>query len=331
MTETMPRRIKIENLRAIAILSVVFGHSIILYSNSWNIYQTSWQVPFLSSLKDIINLYQMPLFIAISGYLFASRPPCHGFLPFLKKKAKRLLFPFLAVGICIMIPIKLFVSYPPYRGKSYFSAVLLLLKGIDTGHLWFLPTLFIIFLIAYAVVHIFGNKLSTWIIVTVFGLGANAYYNSIPLILPCFQYLRWVLEFFWSFSFGAMLFHLSEKMQIFKKRTPFLIGCIGIAGLLSFLKISGFLRFPTIAVSIMIVLSLFLAVSVRQIQLLHTLSVNSFGIYLLHSPLIYITFSFLQDANPFLVISINLFVFGGAAFLASKLLSKSKLKAIIGG
>ena len=60
---------KIVNIRALAIIIVVLGHSIILYSTSWGFYQSVNKVIFLDKVKNIINLFQMPLFFSISGYL----------------------------------------------------------------------------------------------------------------------------------------------------------------------------------------------------------------------------------------------------------------------
>ena len=60
----------ISNIRALAIIVVVFGHSIILYSSNWNIYTTKYTMPTLDLLKRVLDMFQMPLFFSISGYLF---------------------------------------------------------------------------------------------------------------------------------------------------------------------------------------------------------------------------------------------------------------------
>lgn len=60
----------VTNIRALAIILVVFGHSIIIYSSAWGIYQSSNQVQLLNGIKSLINLVQMPLFISVSGFLF---------------------------------------------------------------------------------------------------------------------------------------------------------------------------------------------------------------------------------------------------------------------
>lgn len=64
----MQKREDIVSIRAIAILLVAFGHSIILYSSSWSLYETSVQSQVLDHLKNIINMLQMPLFFSVSGF-----------------------------------------------------------------------------------------------------------------------------------------------------------------------------------------------------------------------------------------------------------------------
>ena len=89
---------RISNLRAFAIIVVVLGHSIILYSGSWGIYHAVRSSVFFDYLKDAINLFQMPLFFSLSGYLFAKTVKLDSFWIFIEKKTKRLLVPFFFVG-----------------------------------------------------------------------------------------------------------------------------------------------------------------------------------------------------------------------------------------
>lgn len=75
------------NIRSFAILVVVLGHSIILYSSTWNLYPTSVSAPFLDRLKWIIDVIQMPLFFSLSGYLFVfTHQKKYGFLQLVKTK-----------------------------------------------------------------------------------------------------------------------------------------------------------------------------------------------------------------------------------------------------
>ena len=45
------------NIRFLAIVLVVLGHSIILYSNDWSIYKTSYNLPILDLLKYLIKYF----------------------------------------------------------------------------------------------------------------------------------------------------------------------------------------------------------------------------------------------------------------------------------
>lgn len=64
------RNEKIVKLRVIAILLVVIGHSIIIFTPGWNTYQINEKNEILTIIKKFINIIQMPLFIMISGFLY---------------------------------------------------------------------------------------------------------------------------------------------------------------------------------------------------------------------------------------------------------------------
>ena len=80
----------------------------------------------------------------------------------------------------------------------------------------------------------------------------------------------------------------------------------------------------------LILLSLYLLMTDKSNKTLKILSDHSFGVYLLHSPLIYITYSRFVNANPLIVIFINFVIFGGLALILTMIIKKSKLKIIIG-
>lgn len=108
-------------LRVFAILSVVVGHSIIFYSHDWNFYTPQQESLLLHYLKSIINIYQMPLFISISGYLFYYLKILNNkytnFDRFMVNKIKRLIIPFFSVGILAMIPLRLLGNYSGYESQ----------------------------------------------------------------------------------------------------------------------------------------------------------------------------------------------------------------------
>ena len=70
--------------------------------------------------------------------------------------------------------------------------------------------------------------------------------------------------------------------------------------------------------------------SISNNSILKEISNCSFGIYLFHSPMIYITCTYWKDLNPILVLSINFIIFGFIAFLLTMIIKRSRLKFIIG-
>ena len=64
--------------------------------------------------------------------------------------------------------------------------------------------------------------------------------------------------------------------------------------------------------------------------LLNNISRNSFGIYLFHSPLIYITFTFFLNYPVWFVVLLNFVVWGGVAYFMTEQVRKTKLKILIG-
>ena len=52
---------------------VVFGHSIIIYSDKWSLYTTNQSSAFLCRIKDVINVVQMPLFFRFQVFVYFIR------------------------------------------------------------------------------------------------------------------------------------------------------------------------------------------------------------------------------------------------------------------
>ena len=105
--EHMKKESKLINLRAFLILSVVMGHSIILYSGSWEVYESLYEVKIFEILKKIIGFYQMPIFFSLSGYLFYYT--ClknKNFFSFVWDKIKRLIIPFICITALWITPVK---------------------------------------------------------------------------------------------------------------------------------------------------------------------------------------------------------------------------------
>lgn len=337
METAKKREYDIANLRAIAILLVMLGHSIIIYSSAWSlgsIYSShlNYDVYIFDYLKTVINIIQMPLFISLSGYFFFytnQRRTTINFKSILINKAKRLLVPYVLISLFWLIPIRFAIGYKPYISKSIINVIIYdILMGNDNGHLWFLPTLFIISICAYILCNFFKhiNHKGNWL------------FDAIIFVILCllsrlsnkFAYTH--LIFSAQFSIWFYLGFLINKYKWNKLELHRVVlvctqtFCIFLI-IMAIIKNSWILT--TIA-SIMLTIDLYLIVPSKTNKVLSTLDKGSYGMYLFHSPMVYISFTYYPDINPFMMLIVNLFGFGFVAFVLTELCRRINLKFILG-
>ena len=126
-------------LTVFAIMLVVLGH----ITNHYHTAPVSW-------VTSVIYTFHMPLFIAISGAIYAIGCE-HGkyreFAPFLINKFRRLLVPFLSVGLFVLVPTLVLCGIS--GGGMLSTGCDLLRGGTACRHLWYLESLFEIFLMVW--------------------------------------------------------------------------------------------------------------------------------------------------------------------------------------
>lgn len=324
----------ISNIRALAIIVVVFGHSIILYSSNWNIYTTKYTVPALDLLKRILDMFQMPLFFSISGYLFyftyAKR---RGILYLINSKIKRLIVPYILVSLLYVIPLRIIIHYPGYEHQTLIKLLTNILMATDIGHLWFLPALFLIFGIAWV---------GLWIIEKI--LGKNNIVNTV--ILFGGSLVLYFVGYKIGFGYGPLLsaynyfiwffvgYILCEHQQIIasirkNQKISYVLGIIA-SSLIVINTIYPMSVILTIVIKIIFIFSIYVWIPSNKNKIINIISENSFGIYLFHSPLTYIIYTLDVNANPVVVVGINFIVCGIIASILTILLRKIKLGFMIG-
>lgn len=315
---------KIENIRALAIITVVLGHSIILYSHDWGLYKTNQSSLMFYYVLRLVDIYQMPLFFSISGYLFAKFWKNSNLSKYILHKFKRLIIPFLTIALLWMIPVKMLVHYPYYEGMPYHEIIIRFLKGYHIGHLWYLPTLLFIFIMAQCAVRVFGNLKRTFIVM----YAATIFLFFMENRLPSFSlpYPAYICHFAWGFMLGALIFKLN-LLDLLKPFSPLIIA---VAIILSVVQIYNSNRFYSIVPASFIVLSLYLITPNKENMIMKAISENSYGIYLFHSPLIYITFTFFANSKPIVLFVLNFILFGSLSYIMSVLIKKSHFKMVIG-
>lgn len=197
----MAREYKIDNLRAIAILLVVLGHSIIIYDPNWGLITSDTEcLPFFY-LKQMINLIQMPLFFSISGYCFClSKNQSFG-KNLLLGKFKRILIPYFIVCILYMNPIKILLGVPGYElSLNMFARQVLLFT--NNGHLWYLPSLFLMFIVTSIGIMGGRNRKMMFLIAIILSVVSN----RVPSVFSLSQFSQYYVYFI----FGYIIYLLAE-------------------------------------------------------------------------------------------------------------------------
>lgn len=147
----------LDNMRALTILAVVFGHTETA-ALAWKDIAPSNSVDIWIFFIKFIYTFHMPLFFIISGYLYgishkatSEHPYCWeegGILKFIKKKIFRLVIPYLSISvILICLKMGLETVHKFNTPTSPFSFVEMLYTNIAAPHLWFIFVLFTAFLI----------------------------------------------------------------------------------------------------------------------------------------------------------------------------------------
>lgn len=306
-------------IRAIAILIVMLGHSIILYDPSWNIYSTKVQAPYFILLKSTINVIQMPLFFSVSGFLFYYGINQRNLWQLIKNKFFRLIVPYFCITFFWMDPIKLLLKVPGYDTHSLLFLIKEQLLFQNNGHLWFLPCLFSVFILVYLLVQFVKRD----IVIGAFLLTCCLFYYK----FPSFFEISLVAQYSVYFFAGYLSNKYSNLLMIDNKiKLSFFFVC-----LISSIIISNTL-FRTGAVLCMIYVLYQCNIIINKLALIMgRISKASYGLYLFHSPLIYITYTYFRDVHPLLVFGLNFLVFGYVAFFVTQLFNHNRLKWIIGG
>ena len=155
----------------------------------------------LTITNNLIYMFHMPLFIAISGALFEkemSENKYKNIVEVIKKKSIRLLLPFIIVLFFYSTPIKYLTGYFNNVEGSKICNIFkgqILLQG--NNYLWFLPTLFILFIISYFLNKINHKKRSSILIIVL------VIFNIVSNFLNVF-FLKYIFQYEIFFYFGEI-------------------------------------------------------------------------------------------------------------------------------
>ena len=342
MKERTEHTYRIDNMRAVAILLVVFAHSVIIYDPAWTWFSSVHEAAFLRDVKTVIAMIHMPIFTFLSGYLFHKKPQRSSFPKLLRDKAKRILIPYFVFALFWMIPIKLLVGFSQYTEVSFGELVLKgIVLGQYNGHLWYCYFIFAAFVVAYLLYHgvkRVANRLGkpcsdegVYAILLAVAVLLYAMKNSSLLNVPGVSRMlkRFCGNFVW-FCFGSLTGAYLEQRSI-PRALAVGVKYGSLAGfcLTVFFYFRG-VKLLSAGIGLLGILGSYCIVPAKPVKALSALAKNSFGMFLFHSPFVYVTFTYLPDISPVWMVLINFGLFGTAAYAATILLRRTRLKFILG-
>lgn len=137
----------IDFIRPIAVLLIVLWHTFIIYQGGWHEPENFGDVKVYWWIAKFAIIFSLELFTFVSGYVFSfqnsNKPKPFGM--FVKGKAKRLLIP----GIIFSL-LYVFLISGIHRIQSIPQLCVDVICGV--GHLWYLPMLFVVFVLSFFII-----------------------------------------------------------------------------------------------------------------------------------------------------------------------------------
>lgn len=322
--------------KCITTILVVVAHSTRMYTSK-GVFTPLNTSNFLTSLTTYIYSFHMPLFIFLSGSIYAysiSNGKYTNTLNFIKQKAKRLLIPYLAFGLFWVAPIMCLLGLSEQSYTTY--CITKIIMATDARHLWYLLALFNIFLIAIVTKPLIMSSQKIYRIL-LFLLSLLLFFASRYIKTAHFQLCNAL--YYQLFFFIGVFFHLYYKTLIvlFKKIFPvFIVTPFILIGIFKYNpNLLSRIIYSIIGIIMILALSVFIIQRCEKLtttplyKYIHT---NSFGIYLFHPMIIYILYFYLgqYDIPPIILcfdIAIISLVF---SIIATKLFRVLRLKIFIG-
>lgn len=267
-------------LQTFGIILVVLGHSHPLNVD---------YPPFYSILITFIYSFHMPLFMCISGYLFqySGGMKNNSYWNFLKKKSVRLLLPYAVISSIMYIPKAVLFGEASSRASFDLSVAgylhsLLYPRLNVLGHFWFLPTLFLIFLVSPILYKLNnGRKMNAIFAASLFLLLLNLFIPSRSVAFLNLSETATLIIYFWT---GCVLARYRSNIIEIAKGKYYLPP---IFAAVTFFSASGII---TGVMGILMSLSITLIYMRNKSSFIRYIDGYSYQIYLLHWPVQAIAF-----------------------------------------
>ena len=303
-------------VKGVLLLIIILSHSMVFWRGDWFTAITATSIrPEIRAVVSFVSNFHVYAFTLVSGYLYSylkyERNKYDKFGKFIFNKVKRLVVPYLCVGVFWVVPFQAF-----FFKESYIQVVIKLLLGDFNAQLWYILMLFWVFVLIYPVSSII--KKHNWISVFI---GLFAYALSIlvgKFVSHDFEIIN-ALTHIPCFILGIKLREYHHKRLIRWKIAIIL----GVCYILLFVMNKYIDGYGTKLWSIISVLTIFLqrifgaSAAFVILQLLGNIIrwkdskvcgvyfKNSMAVYLLHQQLIYLSLWLLNGIPIFIHIIIN--------------------------
>lgn len=324
---------RLDNLKVFATLLVVLGHVGVFYSNL-GVLPFPIQ-PGIKVLTWLIYSFHMPLFFFISGVIYeiCIKKGKYGDVgKFLGKKSRRLLLPYLFWGVVVVTPVMEVLGFTEDSAGRY--VVYSILLGRNNRHLWYLLSLFCMFVLTDAIRRVVKNRKIWWGVLAV-AVAAALLYNHAPGIFNIGSTMRcWVY-----FVAGIILEENGMLRKDVKKEAALPLAIIGVVFLLFWSVLGSFnsplqrLVVSSLGIAVCFMIS-GLAAPLPEGQFYRVIHRDSFGIYLAHPMIIYVLMDLVwrygRGISALIIVPVVFAVALGLATGATELIRKIRLGAVIG-
>lgn len=295
-----------EWIRIIGTIFVVIGHSAYV-SISSQYGEINYAMPehlaqlfpfkALDAISRYIAAFHMPLFFFLSGAVLHLKP-LKPLKEFIIGKSKRLLIPYVFVGLLFMFPIKYFTGF--YSSDSFIKSVLSFFVSTgDSGHLWFLVALFLCMIIFVLMVKILTkfnlyNEYALLLISIILQwISASNITTEVLGIKKALGYIFW---FALGYCFEKIRKAISIKQALFLSICYVMLLCLNSLELI-ILPYEMIILVNCFGIYLVSELFSMLFSKIEENKAYKIFVRNLFNIYLFHDPLEYIVLKLFMDSN----------------------------------
>ena len=273
-------------LKTLAVLLVVFAHVTIFFSEEGGVFEMETNM-LLHYVTNVIYSFHMQLFFFLSGAIFKCCIDLGKYKeikPFLISKAKRLMIPYFLWGTLYVAPVVTLLKITESSFGEY------IVNGIlcngDSRHLWYLWSLFFIFLLSRLLVPVLEKGKYVPIVVAVMATVLSYYAFDLTPAFGISRVLRYLQYFLWGYAFVGQKAWIDKLLH---RRIYISIIVFGIMTLLVMktdnYNIDFLLPYAGIFASYVFVLNV--KSCLIKMPAYQVVQQNSMGIYLVHPMIVY--------------------------------------------